>query len=355
MGVVLNHAAGWGYVAMFWWADRYAPVVAPNFGAMGSPAYFALRGIEQLITASVPAFLFVSGFFVAFASGRQSRPAWGWAWTRIYWLVIPYLIWSVLTLGGDAALGQTYSAGEYLRRLLVGGATPAFYFVPLLCQLYLLSPWIVPLARDHGRALLIGTAILQVFLHAARYAILLNVDLPGREAWSFLLSSWFFPGNLLWFAWGTITGFHFEKVKLMLVRARWLWLIGAALLLPVGVLEWETILRASGQQWIGSTDTLLDTVFSLLCLLAFLGFEVSRVPGYRALSDLGGRAFGVYVAHSVVLTYLSKVIYHAAPWALASQVLYQPLLIAAGLGLPLVLMALVRNSPARRAYGYLFG
>jgi hypothetical protein len=31
VGVILYHAVGWGFVGMFWWTDRYAPVTVPNF------------------------------------------------------------------------------------------------------------------------------------------------------------------------------------------------------------------------------------------------------------------------------------------------------------------------------------
>ena len=73
IGAVLYHATGWGYTAMFWWTDRYLPVDVPDFSQLGSVAYFSLRLVEQLIIFSIPSFLFVSGFFIAFATGKSQQ------------------------------------------------------------------------------------------------------------------------------------------------------------------------------------------------------------------------------------------------------------------------------------------
>ena len=43
LGVILFHAAGWGFVALYAWQARYAASVTPGFDPTGSAAYFALR------------------------------------------------------------------------------------------------------------------------------------------------------------------------------------------------------------------------------------------------------------------------------------------------------------------------
>jgi hypothetical protein len=56
LGVILFHASGMGFVAMFAWTHRYLPVTAPNYDQMGSAAYYGLRVIEAIVTFSIPAF-----------------------------------------------------------------------------------------------------------------------------------------------------------------------------------------------------------------------------------------------------------------------------------------------------------
>ena len=356
VGVILYHAVGWGFVGMFWWTDRYAPVTVPNFYQMGSAIYYGMRSIEQIIIPGVPAFLFVAGVFAAFASGKApGARGWGWVPRRMVSLLIPYGIWSLVTIASDYALGERASGMVLLRMLLIGGTSPGFYFIPLLCQLYLLSPLIVPMARRHWRGLLLASALIQLAVQSARYAAHLHLVFPGSPLLDMLTPSWFFPGNLFWFAFGVVLGFHSSELIGGIVRARWLWLAGVILLLVPGILEWELLLRASGQVWLGSTETLLDNLYSLLFLLTFLGFEAIRLPGLRRVSELGSKAYGIYLVHGLVLTFVAKIIYNAAPALLSVEIAFLGILAAAGLGVPLILMNLIRRSPARRLYPYLFG
>ena len=90
-------------------------------------------------------------------------------------------------------------------------------------------------------------------------------------------------------------------------------------------------------------------------LLTFLAFEQVRLPLADKISFLGIRSYGIYLVHSPVLEYTSRVIYHLAPIVLSLPLLFQSVLWVAGLGVPLLLMAIVNRSPFRRFYSYLFG
>jgi peptidoglycan/LPS O-acetylase OafA/YrhL len=356
LGVVLYHASGWGFVAMFWWTHRYLPLSVPDFSQMFSLSYFGLRLIEQLVIVSIPAFLLVSGFFVAFAAGRsQATVGWGTVWNRIRHLAIPFLLWSTVMLAAAILQGERYSPGEALLQVVLGRTTPAFYFVPLLCQLYLLAPATVLWARRNWRTLLLSAAILQSLVHVIRYFTILGLPLPGGALLPSLTQGWFFPSNVFWFTLGIVVGLHHQSLRTWLVRFRRAAVVTTLLLIPLGMIEWEMLLRGSGQAWIGPEETLLDNVFSLAVLLAFLGYAGSRLPFARAAGGLGSKSYGVYLVHSLVLMGLAKAIYHGAPWALGMQWLFQPLLVGAGLAIPLLFMAAVKHSPARRTYELQFG
>jgi peptidoglycan/LPS O-acetylase OafA/YrhL len=87
LGVVLNHATVYGFRATFewWWraepelalaegCDLTPPVRCTNYDAVGSPTYWGLTLVRRLISFGVPAFLLVSGYFIAFAAGKE-KPA----------------------------------------------------------------------------------------------------------------------------------------------------------------------------------------------------------------------------------------------------------------------------------------
>lgn len=103
LAVVLNHAVGWSFTAMFWWTDQYRAVSVPNFDAVGSPTYYLLVVLKQLTPIAVPIFLVVSGYFIGFAS--RAGLNWKMIWARIRGILIPYLVWSVVTMVLDMALG----------------------------------------------------------------------------------------------------------------------------------------------------------------------------------------------------------------------------------------------------------
>ncbi len=355
LGVVINHAVGWGYVAMFWWTHRYLDVSTPNFSQMGSFQYFGLRSAEQLIMYSISTFLFVSGFFTAFSTrSNQSFPGWKFISTRIRYLVIPYLLWSVVMIAVNLIDGAKYNALDILRMLLLGQATPAFYFIPLLSQLYLLTPLLTPLAKNKPKVLLGLSAILQLGVHAVRYATTLGA-LPTDHFLTLITPGWFFPGSIFWFSLGIVIGFHYSTIKPVLQKIRWALVAAAVILIPLAILEWESLIRLSGQSWLTQKETLLDHLYSAAFILGFLAFDQVKLPLSQQISDLGSKSFGIYLVHSLVLIYAAKAVYHLFPGLLSMQFIFQPILISAGLAVPLALMALVKRTPMRKIYAYQFG
>jgi len=356
IGVVLNHTAGWGYTAMFWWTDRYREVVVPNFDQLGSLSYYSLRFIEQAIIFAIPAFLFVSGFFIAAATGRSKNTiGWKLVWTRVLSLLIPYLVWTAAFFAVDLAQGVTYSPNGYLQRLVFGRTTSGYYYVPLLCQYYLLSPLIVPLARTRWRPLLIGAGLIQGIILLARYGSILNIQIAGLEqltAWSV---SWFFPGHLLWFTLGVVVGFHVGMFNAWLSKVKWAAVAIWAVTLVLGIIEWETLFGLSGQEWIATSRTLLDEIYSGAFIFSFLAFTNLTIPFSEQLGALGSKSYGVFLAHTMFLTLGARAVYHLLPRLLALEVIFQPYLILLGLGGPLILMAIAIRSPLRPYYKYLFG
>lgn len=358
VGAVLNHTTGWGFTAMFYWVHRYLPVEPPNFEQMGSAGYYLLLGLQQAIMFAVPAFLFVSGYFIAFATGRQDlKGSWRLIRSRIVYLLAPYLVWSLLVFTVDFVEGERQTLAGYAELLITGRTTPAYYFIPLLIQLYLLSPLLVRAAKRYPRALLAVTLIVQLSVRTLVYLDVWGVDLGATESLMQLTGSWFFPGHLFWFSAGIAVGLNPTVFQRIAVGGRKLFLAGALLLLLLGVLEWQRILAAAEQPWIPIRETLLDSLYAALFILAFMGYESARIPFSQGLEKLAGKSFGVYLVHSPALEFGARAIYFVAPWLLGNVLLLQVVLFVVGIGVPLLAMGAVdlNWSPVRRSYRYLFG
>jgi len=356
ISAVIYHASGWGFTAMFWWTDLYLPVSVPDFSQMGGAAYYTLRLVEQFIIFSIPAFLFVSGFFIAFATGRdQKTVSWKVVGVRIKTLVIPYLIWSFGIILLNMLQGAQYSLVNLLRDILFGRAAPPYYYVPLIVQLYILSPLLVRLARTKGRLLLAITALIQLSFHAIRYLGLFGVEISPFNGFRIFTASWFFAGNIFWFTLGIVIKFNLASLKTWVDRYKWVLLGATLVLIPIGMIEWELILHRTTEVWIATIPTLIDELYSLVFLLTFLAFDKIPIPFNKTINEIGSKSFGVYLAHAPILEYTSRGIYHFGPWILGYQFLFQAILILLGLGIPLAMMKLLERSPARRIYTYIFG
>jgi len=356
LGVVLNHSGGWGYIAMFWWTHRYLPVTTPNFDQMGTVSYYALRVIEQLMDFSVPAFLFVSGFFLAFAAGRaEASEGWSVAYKRIKTLLIAYILWSSVIYILGLLQGNRFSEVGYLKMLALGKAIGPYYYIPLLTQLFLLSPLIFPLARNHWKLLLLISALVQLSLQILRFRFFLSMESPFLEKLVRITPGWFFPGKAFWFVLGIIVNLHLEKFRLWATRYKWVLLAGSVLLLPLGILEWEALLYFSDKNWLPYYHTAIDSFYAFSFIFCFLAFDRVTFPLSTKISNLGTKSYGIYLVHALVIVYTSKAIYHIAPRILAYQILFQPILIALGIWIPLFLMAVANRPPMRRVYHYLFG
>lgn len=341
---------------MFWWIPQKHFMATPDFSQFGSASYYMLRAMEQLIMFSIPAFLFVSGFFVAFALGTQPNSAgWGVVGMRIRTLIIPYVLWSLVIFTWRGLWGSIDTPIGYLKSLLLGRAAPPFYYVPLITQLFLLAPLIVPATRRHWKAVLFASGLLQLGMLLAPYPIAFGFSAPAARWTVDHVSSCFFPHSIFWFVLGVFAGFHLPILKQWLNRWRrvlpWMTIILAIL----AFVEWEWLLHLSGVDWLAPRFTLLDALYAAAFIFTFMAYERPGLPWAKRFEGLGAASFGIYLIHAPVLELASKAIYHIAPWIFAYQVIFMAILITLGTGIPLLFMSLVNRSPARRCYRYLFG
>lgn len=348
LAVVCNHTTSWAFTAMFWWTDRYLPVTVPNFDQVGTFHYYVLLVIRQLAVFSVPAFIFASGFFVSYACrGEQTTLSWKMVLTRIANLLIPYAIWVVVIIVGDVLQGNIKSVPDYL--LLRG-----YYFVPLMCQFYVLSPWLVRWARNKPRTLLWIAAVVQWGTILLWYASLLW-KVPAL-AWATRLTPyWLFFRWGFYFTCGLAVGFHLRDVNAWLMAHQRLLRLLVIVLAVLAILEPELLYRTTGTEWRSSSLTLTTSIYALAFTFFFLAHDV---PPWLAkpFRYLSGKTYGIYLTHDRVMEFVARVIRQLAPWMLAHQLLlFVPVVFAFGLGVPLLLMAGFLKTPLRKFYRFVFG
>ncbi|MEW5958528.1 MAG: acyltransferase, partial [Chloroflexota bacterium] len=285
LAVAWNHAAWEGFIAMFWWTDLYRPgVTIPNYDQFNSLSFYGLIAAIQLSYFAVPSFLFVSGFFVAYtARGQQSTLSWKMVRVRVTNLLIPYVIWSLAIFFSDWLLScfnvcELQSPSIYLIKLLTGQASGAYWYVTLICQLYLLSPWLVQLAKTRMWLLLLvaglghlGGMILG-YLHFFE-----NAQAPGLVYTIF--DSFLFPQHLFYFVFGIVAGFHLPALKIWLSRLKWGLLAAVIISAILALIEARFVYQIKGgglnynNYFRGGDHTLPMTFYIITVILSFLAFE----------------------------------------------------------------------------------
>jgi fucose 4-O-acetylase-like acetyltransferase len=357
IAVVMNHASHSGFIAMFWWTDQYLPVTVPNYDQMGSLAYYGLVAAQKLGVFAVPAFLFIMGMFLSYAErGSKSHLNWTMVRRRIQNLLPPYLIWTIVYFLVEFAIGNRQSPVDYALSVVTISRS-VFFYIPLVIVYYLISPILVPIAKKRTTLTLsIASGILVLgvvsgYVHLyARMNGLRNSFLSSSV--SYLLERQVFE-YFFYYVFGFIAGVNKERLKTFITRYRWL-LLGVTIIAYFGaVVEAEWVYQSADVLWRSRTLTFPSAVFSISFILTFLAFEKSKLPNF--LYQLGTNTLGIYLIHKTVLLVMPKIVYHVLPIVLGIQIVYIPILILSGIGIPLLIMMATRKLPSRKFYRLLFG
>jgi fucose 4-O-acetylase-like acetyltransferase len=304
---------------------------------------------------AVPAFLFISGFFAAYA-GRGCQSAWNWRilWVRIRRLLVPYLLWSVVIFVGDACLGEVLPPAEYLWKLLTWGARGPYFFVPLLCCLYLVSPLMESIAKNSIRWLVPSCGLLTLGSVGARYLQYTGVVAAGAQLVTRLTPPWSIPIWSVYFAMGITSGHCGRRIWRPLTEHKWALATCAVLLFSLNVIEGDANVRAV-RGFMAASESISYHLCAMACIFVFLAFDGRVVPAPRVLGRLGKHSYAVYLLHFDAMRIPARLIYHLVPSLLSYLSVFVPLMFALGLGLPLTFRLIVDRSPARRIHSYLLG
>lgn len=354
--VVLSHAASFGQNAMVWGIGSVKPLEVPNLQWIGSFPYYVLLTVRQLTTWAVPALLFVSGYFVTYAMPMAPEDSpWKMVRARLTRLIIPYVIWSSVWFVVDAVQGSVYAPIEYVKRLALGRADGGYYYVVLLCQLYLLSPQLLSVARSRPRLLLWVTGLLQLAALSTRYLGAVGVPLPDarlteKATVNYLPFMW-----LLYFAVGLVSAVDTRRFREWMTRHKVYLLVATAVLGLLAVVEPEAIHHTTGAELRYLPRSVFSSLYSIGFILSYLSLDQVGL-GLRVAQRIARTSFPIYLLHFRIMKGLAEVASRLSPWMLERPVVVlSPILAVFGLGVPFLLAQVVEKSAIRRYYRYLFG
>ncbi len=368
LAVVLNHSAGWAVTALVWWSGRFGSATPPNKTWIGTPAYFVLLLASQLPLFSVPLFLFVSGYFVAYASrGDPRRLTYSVTFASLRSLLGPFVFWltiASLLAGAVSSLGKAHDFTSGLEDGLVSSLI-AYYYVPTLVAMLVVSRPLMAMVIRRPILLLAVTLIMQPTVWQELAGWLQVADVNRLDPiYSFLLQ--YFPGQLLgtirWSLGFTIyfvLGMLFEHYRL----AQHHWCssysrLATAATMALGSLsivdadiQFRAVPTALGLgQW-----NLPTFLFGLSVIVLLFEGNMGRNQLAGAVELIGVRSYSIYLAQYIVIQYAAKAVYTVAPWMLPESLLMILVLACVGLGTPLILPRLFSMIGMRRYAKYAFG
>jgi hypothetical protein len=335
LAVVCNHA-NWHVLGLFTPDDSFA---------------YPYLLIDQIGKAAIPIFLFIAGFFTAYASGGGKRPMkWRIVGFRLLGLLWPWLIWSAVYMLVHRDRG--WSLTEFFYELFV-----QYYFVPLLGFYYCLAPWLSRWASQQPLKLLLGSAIIQFLGILLFYFRVYSPAFPSE------LTRWVDFGPLAFlrfsfhFSFGLVVGMFPGQTQAALSRYK-MWL-GALALICLGLtfLEATIPFRLGGSVWPLGNDQVKfsSALWAVSLVLSFLAAERLALPLERIVLQLGGRTYGIYLIHYFFLGITARLVRGVWPMLESTTWLFVSILFMATVALCTIFMDAVALSPARRFYRYLFG
>lgn len=222
---VYHHSIYWAVTAINFWGHRFISNATPEL--LANPNLFSLflRTTDQIAGVAVPAFLFVSGFLYGFSLNNQTfQQSYRFIQKRIVYLLIPYIVWSTITVLFRVMEGGSYSLSHLVRVYLLGEADCPFYYVPLIIQLIIISPFLLRAIKKYPIAIIMLCFLFQLLSTISWYFKILKVTPSQEFEYLNIFKSSYIFSHLLWFVIGMTFFLQREKITKFFEKYRW-WLL----------------------------------------------------------------------------------------------------------------------------------
>lgn len=329
-----------------------------------SANYWLLVTQTMLSRFAVPSFLIISGFFVSYKEqlslhGKLKDTI----IRRIQRVVFPYIIWSSLYFLIFLFIGVRFSRNPviiFFEQLLTGSVVLHLYFLVLIIQLYILS-YFGFMKKGHAGKVIMILAVI-AFLAFTIPSYLLTIDataLAGAKAGYYFkaFERSFFPRWLLFFMLGRWMGIHWNIIKSFSLNHRGVLSLSLLMSLLLCCLDFYCLRFWSGNQLLLPPDWMISCfLFGSLFPIWFLTLRIHANLMLEWLGKLGAASFGVYLLHEPFLSLLmSSNFWQLNTGFLSNAFVRQSIAILAGLGIPLVILAILQRSLPTRVRRYVLG
>ncbi|MDQ6421372.1 acyltransferase [Paenibacillus sp. LHD-117] len=273
------------------------------WGSLSAPFYFTAN---QLSMFAVPLFLMLSGLvlFYRYHDDWSMGHAWTFYKKRLKFIVIPYLVWSVIYyFFYQAAYRQPFGFDpvQFAKLLIWGDASYHLYFMAIIIQLYLVFPLLMGLMRllrmKALHILLLGLIIEGAFMY-------IHYNVYSFEHKATLIANYFAV-----FCAGAAIGMRYESFA---NRYRNVWWTGPLAVIIVFMYMLFLLSSQAGAQYPMTAYIVAYNVYAILVGISLIWAgkiiveQKARILPW--LLAFGSASFGIYFIHPAIQTTVGKLI-----------------------------------------------
>ncbi len=265
----------------------------------GSVQYFIIFTPWKLFQFVVQGFVFLSGVKL-FLGDRTCENIGGFYLGRIKRVVLPYIAWVVIYYVSFVAVGWINAdVKEFFMYLVTGDISAQFYFVIIICQMYLITPVISKILKK--------TDSFTPVIYSLFISLILGQYMPGLVAlfepeYYFAYNDRLFTTYLFYFVAGAVVGKNYDRVKKALLSAK------TSVFVMFGVFTAANLtlsyLTSSGRIYIGWLESLhfaysVSAVIAVFTAFAWAAERYTDTP--KAVKALDSSSYMLYLSHVLVL------------------------------------------------------
>ncbi len=272
------------------------PITSLDKGSFQYLAVFAPWKLFQFVTQ---AFVFLSGVKL-FIKGRDVINIGSFYLSRAKRVLIPYIIWVIVYYLYFVGIGwYSFSGGELVHYLVFGDLASHFYFVIIICQMYLLTPLLMRIFKSCSPWIL---SVYSLFI-----SLLLGEFLPQilsfiSPSLSFAYNDRLFTTYLFYFVIGAAAGSFYDTVIEKLREARALVYTAFVFFAALDfVLSYLSSCSRIYLHWGYSLHFAysVSAIAAFLCFFAGYAKKHPSLPGYIRLADKS--SYMLYLSHILII------------------------------------------------------
>jgi len=295
---------------------------------------FFIVTYRQLLNFAVPVFVFISGYWLSKKQIKSLHDYKTFLIRRLSRVLIPYLFWSLVLIGYEAAKTHDVDVYRIILKLLTGGVVKGYFFIILITQLYIITPLLQYInSKSYGLILvLIFNTLSLLVLYLSRV-----FNVIGYVPAALPFYSW-----VVFYEIGLLLGGGARKISVP-KNMRYFILPAVFVTLLISGLETSILLSKYNNLAFANSAVKYSSFLYSVCIIAGFLFLRERVRYWpKLLVTIGNYSFGIYLIHILILDKVVNFV-QKANIIYSFTILYELVVVSITIAICIILISITRK------------